>query len=317
MKSSSDFVRSLSYFLAEHTEHRAGYLSHLIETFMRGSNNLPSLEDQAKNEIKHRLSAEMGTQRNVPTFLQYYLLRRLSQEQWMPLATSLASRYVSRGSSKRFLSWEQRQQFVAELDREPIRGTELGLRQLLYSQGAGTVFSWRGFPCFKSVYDLALYSMLIDELHPATIIELGSGAGGSALFLADLCSSRGMATRILSIDNSPVEGISDARVDFILADCCDWLATTANAKSAFPRPCLMIEDFHGDLAGFFQNMDLILESGDYLVIEDSNPKQKRISQVISGRPYLIDSKYTDFFGTNCTSAINSIFVKRLDKSPVP
>jgi hypothetical protein len=61
-------------------------------------------------------------------------------------------------------------------------------------------------------------------------------------------------------------------------------------------------------------MDLILENGDYLIIEDSMPKQDRIAEAIAGRPYLVDSNYTDFFGINCTSAINSIFVKRASAS---
>jgi hypothetical protein len=80
-----------------------------------------------------------------------------------------------------------------------------------------------------------------------------------------------------------------------------------------PRPCLMIEDFHGDLAGFFGHVDSILEGGDYLVVEDSTPKQKRLSELMASRPYLIDTKYTDFFGVNCTSAVNGIFLKEAEK----
>src|SRR5262249_59965526 len=82
---------------------------------------------------------------------------------------------------------------------EPIPGTELGFRQVLYSQGAGTAFRWRGIPCFKTTYDIAIYAMLIDELRPRTIIELGSGAGGSALLFADLCTSAGLTTQVISI----------------------------------------------------------------------------------------------------------------------
>jgi hypothetical protein len=39
--------------------------------------------------------------------------------------------------------------------------------------------------------------------------------------------------------------------------------------------------------------------------------------VMADRPYLIDSKYTDFFGVNCTSAVNSIFVKNTGASAPP
>jgi hypothetical protein len=62
---------------------------------------------------------------------------------------------------------------------------------------------------------------------------------------------------------------------------------------------------------------LILDVGDYLVIEDSYTKQNRISEMIVGQRYLIDSKYTDFFGINCTSAVNSIFLKSGNESISP
>jgi cephalosporin hydroxylase len=240
------------------------------------------------------------------------------QDDWTAQGAFMAWRYVQRAAQERFIAWPRRQQMIAELDAEPIRGTEWGFRQLLYSQGAGRPFHWRGVPCFKSVYDLAIYAMLVQELRPGTIVELGSGTGGSALFLADLCTSAGLATRIASIDTAAVDNhISDPRIAFVRADCSEWLQTAAGSKREFPGPCLMIEDFHGDLSGVFAHMDAILEAGDYLVIEDSNPKQSRIAEVIAGRPYLIDSRYTDFFGINCTSAINSIFIKDANAGLTP
>jgi hypothetical protein len=103
---------------------------------------------------------------------------------------------------------------------------------------------------------------------------------------------------------------SDARITFIQSDCAGWLEATARSNIELPRPRLLVEDFHGELSGFFEHIDSILTAGDYLVIEDSNPKQSAIAQTIAGLPYAVDTKYTDFFGINCTSAINSIFVKR-------
>jgi cephalosporin hydroxylase len=308
MNGDRDFVRALSEFLALHTEQSAGYFSHLIESFLQGPRGRPNLETVAKERIASRLKTEMEAYDNVPSFLQNYLLTHLAHGEWPSQAAFVATRYLKRHSGDRFITWQQRQGQVADLNGEPIRGTELGFRQMLYSQGAGPVFSWRGAPCFKSNYDLAIYAMLIDELQPRTIIELGSGAGGSSLLFADLCSSMGLTTQILSIDKAVAE-VSDPRITFVQSDCVEWLETTAKSKLEFPRPCLLIEDFHGDLAGFFANIDLVLENGDYLVIEDSFPKQQRISEVIQSRPYLVDSKYTDFFGVNCTSAVNSIFVK--------
>ena len=303
-----DFVRSLSEFLAFHTEQSSAYFNDLIHSFLRGAQGGPKPESSAKDKIIGRLKAEMETHKDVPSFLQNYLLTHLAHGSWPPQATFIASRYLGRRPDERFVTWPRRQQHVAELDGEPIRGTELGFRQMLYSQGAGGLFHWRGVPCFKSSYDVSIYAMLIDELRPGTIIELGSGTGASALFFADLCTLAGLTTQVISIDKAVGE-ISDPRITFIQSDCSSWLEAAAKSKTDLQRPCLLIEDFHGDLAGFFEHIDAILNVGDYLVIEDSFPKQQKISEVIANRPYLIDTKYTDFFGVNCTSAINSIFVK--------
>jgi cephalosporin hydroxylase len=302
-----EFVRALAEFLALHTEQSSGYLGHLIESFLRGSRGRPRLEPAQKAELAKRLRADMAAQNEVPSFLQNYLLAHLKQDEWPPQAAFIASRFLRR-SGQRFVPWRQRQQLIADLDGEPIRGTELGFRQLLYGQGAGPTFRWRGVPCFKSIYDVVIYTMLIGELRPAAIIELGSGTGGSALLFADLCTALGLTTQITSIDTAIVD-VPDPRICFVRADCPDWLEVRVKSKGEMRRPCLLIEDFHGDLTGIFKNIDLLLEDGDYFVIEDSSSKQQRIAELIADRPYLIDAKYTDFFGVNCTSAMNSIFIK--------
>jgi len=309
MNSDRDFAPSLSSFLALHTNESAEYLNYLIDLFMQGAAPRAYPDASVKKEIAHRLAAEMDTQGNVPSFLHYYLQRRLIHDDWTPQAAFVAARYLCRRIDQRFVSWQQRQQHVAELAREPVWGSEFGHAQLLYSQGAGPAFRWRGVPCFKTVYDLAIYAMLIDELRPATIIELGSGAGGSALLFADLCTAIGLSPQIISVDKEAVQELSDPRIACIQSDCAGWLEATARSRTELAGPCLLVEDFHGELSGFFAHIDSILKAGDYLVIEDSNPKQSAIAQAIAGLPYAVDTKYTDFFGVNCTSAINSIFVK--------
>jgi cephalosporin hydroxylase len=309
MNRDSEFVRALSNFLALYTEQSPAYFHHLIETFMRGAKALPKLDSSAKDQIRSRLTSDMEAYKQVPSFLQNYLLTHLAHDQWPPQAVFVAARYLRRQTRERFLAWPKRQQFVAELNSEPVRGTELGLRQMLYSQGAGMT-------CFKSSYDLAIYAMLVNELRPSTIIELGAGAGGSGLFFADLCAAAALRTDIISIDTILAE-VVDPCVAFVKSDCSAWLAAAVNEKREFHRPCLVIEDFHGPLDGIFRSLDVILTTGDYLVIEDSYPKQSQIAEAVAGRPYLVDSKYTDFFGINCTSAVNSIFMRGADVDTKP
>jgi cephalosporin hydroxylase len=316
MNEDAKFVQALSQFLALHTEQSTSYLSSLIEAFLRGGQARPTLDRSAKEKLIGRLKADMEEHQEVPSFLQNYLLTHMADGGWPPQAVFIASRYLSRQPEERFTTWQRRQAFISELAGEPIRGTELGIRQMLYSQGAGPLFRWRGVPCFKSTYDIGIYAMLIDELQPGTIIELGSGAGGSSLLFSDLCTSMGHTTDIISIDKAIAE-VSDPRIVFVQADCLEWLAAQVKSKTSFRRPILIIEDFHVDLASFFPHIDEMLEEGDYLVIEDSFPKQGRISEVIRDRPYAIDTKYTDFFGVNCTSAVNSIFMKNTNADAQP
>jgi cephalosporin hydroxylase len=310
MNGDKEFAHALSDYLALQTNASSGYLYRLIQSFLRGAPILPRLDPAAKSKIIGRLKAEVAAHNDVPSFFQNYLLTHLQQENWPAQAAFFAARYLHR-STERYVSWRRRQQQFAELEGEAVSGTELGFSQMLYSQGIDSAFRWRGVPCFKTVHDLAIYPMLIHELRPGTIIELGAGSGGSSLFFADVCAAAGLTTQIISIDQQTGE-VSDPRVDFVQGDCAQWLAEAASSQRPLQRPCLMIEDFHGELPGFFPDIDAILEAGDYLVVEDSLQKQSAVAQCIAERPYAIDTKYTDFFGINCTSAMNSILRKNLE-----
>jgi cephalosporin hydroxylase len=307
MNGDKEFAHALSDYLALNTNLSSGYLYRLIHSFLRGAPVLPRLDPAAKNKIIGRLNAEVAAHNDVPNFFQNYLLTHLQQETWPPQAAFFAARYLHR-SNERYVNWRRRQQQFSELEGESVSGTELGFSQMVYSQGVDSAFRWRGVPCFKTLHDLAIYPMLIHELQPGTIIELGAGSGGSGLLFADLCAAAGLKTKIISIDRQTGE-VSDPRIEFIQADCAQWLAETAASPQPLQRPCLVIEDFHGELPGFFGHIDAILEAGDYLVVEDSLQKQSAIAQCIADRSYMIDTKYTDFFGINCTSAINSILRK--------
>ena len=98
------------------------------------------------------------------------------------------------------------------------------------------------------------------------------------------------------MDKEAVQEFADPRIIFIQSDCAGWLEANARSNIDLARPCLLVEDFHGELSGFFEHIGSILKTGDYRVIEDSNPKQSTIARTIAGLPYAVDTKYTDFFG---------------------
>ncbi|MBL7748296.1 MAG: hypothetical protein JNM19_12745, partial [Chitinophagaceae bacterium] len=51
--------------------------------------------------------------------------------------------------------------------------------------------TYKGVPAIKCPFDYVLYQMLIAELQPDLIIEIGTNKGGSSLYLADLLELNG------------------------------------------------------------------------------------------------------------------------------
>lgn len=50
-------------------------------------------------------------------------------------------------------------------------------------------YTYRGLPLIKTPFDFALYHLLLWNLKPKTIIEIGSFAGGSALWMGDILNT--------------------------------------------------------------------------------------------------------------------------------
>ncbi|MFN2606592.1 MAG: CmcI family methyltransferase, partial [Acidimicrobiales bacterium] len=59
--------------------------------------------------------------------------------------------------------------------------------------------SWMGVPVWKNPLDAWIYQEIVHEVRPDVIVELGSAAGGSALYLAHLLELLGHGT-VVSVD---------------------------------------------------------------------------------------------------------------------
>lgn len=176
------------------------------------------------------------------------------------------------------------------------------------SQGVIAALSWAGRPLFKSIYDLAAYPMLIAELHPASIIELGSGSGASAIWLADAAAAHGLQPTIISIDHHAVAP-PDNRVNFLTGDIAELGTLLHPYTPALAHPWLVIEDAHVHLTAVLAYFDQHLRPGDYLIVEDSLPKRDELRRLVdtAASRYRLDTRYLDLFGENSTCAIDSIF----------
>ena len=201
--------------------------------------------------------------------------------------------------------------YVDYRDRVRRGGCDMTPAMLAMSSGIGQSLAWKGMPLFKTTFDMAIYSTLIWELQPALIVEIGSGNGASAIWLADLLRMFGMDGRVVSFDCRKVE-LSCDRVSFIQGDC--W-----HIERDFDRrileertgALLVLEDAHVNVPGVLAYFHTSLRKGDYLIVEDSYSKKDALLQWLAGcdDAYRVDTRYVDMFGQNVTSAQDSVFVR--------
>lgn len=189
---------------------------------------------------------------------------------------------------------------------------------LMSIQNGAMTFRYRGIETFKNPFDLALYTMLLADLRPATILEIGSHAGGSALWFADMTRSLGVETHVHSLDIADAPRPEDERISFHVGDAHRLGDTFGEALlRGLPRPWLVVEDSdHQRLTtlAVLRFFDPWLAPGDYAVVEDGILTDMRVGPTYDGGPlraiqeflaaapgrYEIDRAYCDYFGRNVT-----------------
>ena len=197
--------------------------------------------------------------------------------------------------------------------------------------------TWKGVLLEKDPMQIASYPMLIEELQPKTIIELGALKGGSAIWLADNLELLGIESKVYSVDNDlsqlDEKAKADSRISFLEGDCRDIAAVLPpKLLASLPHPWLIIEDIHDNLVGILEHFHHHgLQTGDYLIIEDTNKfmwevwsdwedqeyiqrglgKMDDLRQWLKSHQdeYLVDSYYQDMYGYNASKNWNSMLKK--------
>ena len=181
--------------------------------------------------------------------------------------------------------------------------SHIHIDNLLMSQGVKDCMTWRGIALGKSIYDFALIPMMIWEIQPASIIEIGSGEGASAIWMADLCKSYNLLTRIYSIDIEP-PSIKYLDVTFLKGDSRE---ISNFDTEMLPHPWIILEDAHIEVNKVVEYFEKHMHVGDYMIIEDTRGRLQTKLQVPS--TLHVDAYYCDYFGRNATSAMNTILRK--------
>jgi cephalosporin hydroxylase len=195
---------------------------------------------------------------------------------------------------------------------------------------AGTIgYRYRDVPMLKHPMEMALYTRLIWEVRPLTILEIGSQSGGAAVWMADVLKTFGIDGRVISIDLRPPAPIyAPSNVTFLRGDANDLSPTlTPELIATLPHPWLVIEDASHQYAAtlaVLRFFDPMLRSGEYIVVEDGNITEmgedadheggpaRSITEFLQdhGDAYEIDAVYCDQYGRNVTGNPNGYLRKK-------
>ena len=188
-------------------------------------------------------------------------------------------------------------------------------------------YEYRGMKCVKNPFDLALYALLIGRVQPRTIVEVGSGKGGSALWFADQMRAYGLPPNVVSVDIQPVVDVAEEGVRFLAGDIHNLPASDLPAILAVcPRPLMIIEDGPHTFESCLESLQFFdghLRSGEFIVVEDGilrdlglksldNGPNRAIAEFMDANAdkYVVDRTYCDFFGHNATWNTNG-YLRRL------
>lgn len=188
-------------------------------------------------------------------------------------------------------------------------------------------YTYRGTRCLKSPIDIALYMKLLWDLKPGLVLEIGSHSGGSALLLADLVTSFGFDTAVVSIDLNIPKELQDDRIQFLQGDVMDLgVLFETYTLSQYPHPWFITEDSAHSYAGCKTALQVLSEQmhpGDILAMEDGILEDLGMSDSYDGGPnqaiaeylethpshFRIMTEICDMFGPNATYNPNGYLCK--------
>ena len=185
--------------------------------------------------------------------------------------------------------------------------------------------TYKGVACAKCPMDYVLYQMLLHQVKPDLIIEIGSNEGGSALYLADLLELAGKGIiHTIDIEDRIAEGVKDhPRIQFFNGGWEKYDLSLANDYETV----LVIEDSSHTYSNTLNVMNKfapLVTAGSYLVVEDGIVNALGMSGQFDGGPvkaieeflpknadFMIDTYWCDFFGKNATFNTIGYLKKRI------
>jgi len=184
---------------------------------------------------------------------------------------------------------------------------------------------YRGINCVKCPMDYVLYQMIINEVMPDLIIEIGTFNGGSALYLSDLLKCSGIKGEIHTIDI--YDGVNDPLIlenESIKRFNGGFLKYDITLAEKFKKIMVIDDGSHkyNDCLDAFKKFNELVSIGSYYIIEDSIINKYGYNSQFNGghwfaimeilknnTNYKIERRWCDFFGKNATFNIDGYLIK--------
>lgn len=185
--------------------------------------------------------------------------------------------------------------------------------------------TYKGIKAIRCPFDYVIYQMIINEVKPDLVIEIGTNIGGGALYIADLLDSigKGILHTIDIVDIIDPKVKEHSRIKFFTGG---WENYDLKLTRGF-ETILIIEDAshsYKDSIGILNKFHEIVSVNSYFIIEDGIINELGLEKDYQGGPlkalreflpnhpeYIVDRKWCDMFGKNATFNVNGYLKKMI------
>ena len=170
---------------------------------------------------------------------------------------------------------------------------------------------YQGYHFTKGPFDLALYSKLLWEVKPSTVVLVGDKAYGDALWIADQLQSMAIEGQVIWLGTN-IPGVT-------LHPRLKNLSTSQKSVDqlidfdSLAKPLVLVANSELDdraTAAFLKLAHKAAAAGEYIIVEGGT--QQTLDDFFAQHPgeYDVDSEFTDCYGYNFTSATNGYLRKK-------
>ncbi len=182
---------------------------------------------------------------------------------------------------------------------------------------------YRGVKAVRCPFDYLIYQMIISEIEPDLVIEIGTRKGGGAYYIADMLQHIGNGiVHTIDIEDDVEQVVKNhERIKFFTDG---WAGYDISLAKKYEK-IIIIEDAshqYEDTIGVLNKFHQLVNMNSYFIVEDGIINELGFEKKYNGGPlraireflpkhpeFTIDRKWCDMFGRNATFNVNGYLKK--------